>query len=136
MELIVDANILFAMFIRDGVTTDLAFEKSFQLIAPEFIIDEFIKYKKEISFKSKRSPENFIQLMHLLMKVITIIPSEEYCDFIDESLEISPDENDAMYFALALRRNSPIWSNDKKLKEQDKVKIYSTKEIMEIFCGR
>ena len=129
MELIVDANILFAMFIRDGVTTDLAFEKSFQLIAPEFIIDEFIKYKKEISFKSKRSPENFIQL-------ITIIPSEEYCDFIDESLEISPDENDAMYFALALRRNSPIWSNDKKLKEQDKVKIYSTKEIMEIFCGR
>ena len=37
-----------------------------------------------------------------------------------------------MYFALALRRNSPIWSNDKKLKEQNKILIYSTKDIIDI----
>ena len=135
MELIVDANILFAMLIRAGITTDLAFEKSFQLISPEFIVDEFLKYQEEIAAKSKRTSEEFIQLMHVLNEVINIVPSEEYWGFVDEALTISPDEKDAMYFALALRRNAAIWSNDKKLKEQDKVKVYSTQEIISMFCG-
>ena len=37
-----------------------------------------------------------------------------------------------MYFALALKLNCGIWSNDKKLKNQDKVKVYSTEDLLKI----
>ncbi len=45
---------------------------------------------------------------------------------------ISPDKNDALYFASALKMNSAIWSNDKKPKEQNKVKVCSAGELMRI----
>ena len=44
---------------------------------------------------------------------------------------ISPDADDTAYIALALHLNCPIWSNDKKLKKQDKVKVITTKELLE-----
>ena len=44
--------------------------------------------------------------------------------------KISPDPKDAAYIALALKFSCGVWSNDKKLKEQNKVKVYSTGEIM------
>ena len=45
---------------------------------------------------------------------------------------ISPDEKDTAYFALALKLKCAIWSNDKKLKEQDKVTVYNTGELMKL----
>ena len=58
-----------------------------------------------------------------------------FFDFIDGAERISPDPKDTSYFALALKLNCPIWSNDKKLKEQNKIKIYSTEEIVKFFEG-
>ena len=36
-----------------------------------------------------------------------------------------------MYFALALKLNCGLWSNDKELKKQSKVKILNTNEVYE-----
>ena len=40
-----------------------------------------------------------------------------------EALVASPDENDSEYFALAMKFGCPIWSNDKRIKLQDKVRV-------------
>lgn len=53
--------------------------------------------------------------------------------FVLRAKEISPDKNDIAYFALALKLKCPIWTNDKKLKDQDEIKVYSTSELIEIF---
>jgi len=45
---------------------------------------------------------------------------------------VSPDINDVPYLALALKLNCPVWSNDRKLKNQNAVRIYSTQEIIRI----
>jgi len=45
---------------------------------------------------------------------------------------VSPDINDVLYLALALKLNCPVWSNDRKLKNQNAVRIYSTQEIIRI----
>ncbi len=45
--------------------------------------------------------------------------------------EISPDKDDVLYFALALRLDCAIWSNDKALKGQSVVAILNTKEVSE-----
>ncbi|MFH1094689.1 MAG: PIN domain-containing protein [Candidatus Micrarchaeota archaeon] len=42
---------------------------------------------------------------------------------------LSPDPDDWPFFALALSRDCGIWSNDKRLKKQAKVKVWSTEEL-------
>ena len=132
MILLVDANILFSALIKESLTADLLFEENFQLYAPEFIISEFFNYEDLILIKSSRTKEQFIQIMHMLKEIITLIPKEEYYEFMKEAEGISPDKDDIAYIALALKLKCGIWSNDKELKKQDKVKIYSTEEIMKL----
>ena len=47
-----------------------------------------------------------------------------------EAEKITPDKKDVLYFALALKLRCGIWSNDKKLKTQNKIKIYSTEDLL------
>ncbi|MBI2152065.1 hypothetical protein HYU21_05030 [Candidatus Woesearchaeota archaeon] len=37
-----------------------------------------------------------------------------------------------VYFALALKLNCALWSNDKKLREQSEVKVYNTYELVKL----
>ncbi len=113
----------------------LLFETSLRLYAPEFVIEEFMKYSEYIQKKTKRSSEEFVAIMHLLHQVIKIIPEEEYENYIEEAQSISPDEKDVMYFALALKLKCGIWSNDSQLKEQKKVNIFNTHELLS-FLGK
>ena len=52
--------------------------------------------------------------------------------YVEEAEKLTPDPDDMAYFALALKLNCAIWSNDKKLKDQNKIKIYNTHELSKI----
>ncbi|MCK4670265.1 MAG: hypothetical protein KAT43_03600 [Nanoarchaeota archaeon] len=131
MKLVLDANILFSALIKDSLTSGLLFREDLELYAPEFMIKEFMRYEKMILEKTHRSVGEYIELVHILKEVIVTVPKGEFSDFLEEARKISPDKDDFMYFALALKLGCDIWSNDKKLKEQNKVKIYSTIELLE-----
>ena len=53
----------------------------------------------------------------------------EFREFEEKAKKISPDPDDVLYFALALRLRCAVWSNDKKLKEQKIVNILTSEEI-------
>ena len=76
--------------------------------------------------------EEFFRLLEVLKRRIAIIPLEELVLYIDEAEKLTPDPDDMAYFALALKLNCAVWSNDKKLKEQDKIKIYNTHELSKL----
>jgi predicted nucleic acid-binding protein len=126
MILVIDANILFSALIKDSLTAELIFDNDLILVTPEFIIDEFLKYEDLILRKMHRSNEDYVLIMHMLKDIVNVIPEEEYSQYIKEASTFSPDEKDTLYLALALKLNSAIWSNDKKLQNQDRVKVYST----------
>ncbi len=130
--LVIDANILFSALIKNSQTANLVFNQNLKLYTSEFIVDEFLKYQQFIQEKMSRSENDYIQIMHLLKDIITVIPQEEYNRFMKGAKDISPDENDIAYIALALELKCGIWSNDKKLKKQVKVKVYSTDEVMKL----
>jgi len=133
MDLIVDANILFAALIKQGKTDELLFVDHLRLFAPEFILIEFEKYKKEILKKTKRTPEDFNRLLEVLRRRINLVPLDEIVPFLEQAEKISPDPKDIAYIALALKLHIAIWSNDKALKEkQDRVKVYTTPEVMKL----
>ena len=58
------------------------------------------------------------------------MPVHKCSEFMLQALQLSPDLKDAPYIALALKLNCPIWSQDKALKKQSVVKIYSTEELI------
>jgi len=49
---------------------------------------------------------------------------------IESAVEWAPDIKDVQYLALAEKYGIPIWSNDKRLKNQSVVKVFSTEEII------
>jgi len=57
------------------------------------------------------------------------VPFKDIEQCLNEAEKISPDKDDVIYFALALKLNCAIWSNDKNLKEQNRIKIYSTSDL-------
>ena len=131
IALVIDANILFSALIKNSTTARIIFEEEIKLYTSEFIINEFFKYQNLILRKTSRTNEEFIQVMYMLKDLVTVIPKEEYSEFMEKAEKISPDEKDILYFALALKLKCGIWSNDRKLKTQNKIKIYSTEELLE-----
>lgn len=55
MDLVVDANILFAALVKESRTAELLFRDDFHLYAPDFILQEFSKYEQELLEKTARS---------------------------------------------------------------------------------
>lgn len=135
MKLIVDGNVLFSALIKEGVTRKLLSKFEFDLYSPNFILEEFLKHLSELENKTKVDGELLKQKIEELIKLasIKVIHSEELKDYISEAEKITPDPNDILYFALALKLNCPLWSNDKKLKEQNKIKVYSTEDLIKQF---
>lgn len=58
-----------------------------------------------------------------------------YEDFLEKSAESLSDIKDTPYLALALSKKSAIWSNDIHLKQQSLIKIFTTEELIKLFCG-
>jgi predicted nucleic acid-binding protein len=132
MKLVVDANILFSALIKNSITTEIIFDKRLRLFAPHHMIQELQKYEKFIAQKAKRAESNYISALHSLGEIITLIKGEEVYEYKELAEAICPDKGDVPYFALALKLKCAIWSNDKKLKQQNVVKVYSTEDIMKI----
>jgi predicted nucleic acid-binding protein len=132
MEIVLDANILFAGLIKKGTTAVILFNPNLKIFSPEFVLEEFMKYSSLIQKKMKRTKQEFITIMHQLHQVIIVVPKEEYEEYMDLAEKISPDDKDVQYFALALKLKCRIWSNDSELKKQNKVKVYNTKDLLRL----
>lgn len=131
MKLVVDANILFAAIINDGISAELIVKND--IYAPQFILDEINKHESTIRKKTNRTYEDMQMFLEILNRTINIVHKEVFEPYLNEATQISPDINDVAYIALAIKLNYPLWTNDKELKEkQSRVKIYNTKEIIEL----
>lgn len=91
---------------------------------------EIKKYKSKILAKSGLSAYEFDVFLALISAEIEFVPYSELEQFVPEAKKITPDPNDTEYFSLALKLKCSIWSNDKKLKTQNKVQVYSTEDLI------
>ena len=129
MDLVIDANILFAALIKDSFTAELLLDEGIGLFAPEYLLEEFYEHREEILEKTKRIRQGFDSMFRDIKSLITVVPERELEEFMDRAREISPDPDDAPYFALALKLGCAVWSNEKALQQQKIIKIYTTEEL-------
>ena len=135
MKLIVDANILFSALIKDGVTRELILNDKLKLFTPEYIFEEVLNHLQELEIKTRASKNQIEEILQELIdeSKIYIMTLNSIKSYKKKAKEISPDIRDVPYFAAALKIKGGIWLNDKELKKQKHVKIYSTSDLLKLF---
>jgi predicted nucleic acid-binding protein len=66
------------------------------------------------------------------MSNVSQVSAFQYRDLEADARSITPDVDDWPFFALSLKRDCALWSDDKKLKNQDRIKVLNTKDILDI----
>jgi putative PIN family toxin of toxin-antitoxin system len=135
MEVIIDANIFVAALLKKGATRKLLLNDELVLYTPEYVIEEIFDHLQEFETKSHLSRISLEELVKVLIieSKMNIIPKDELRPFIKKADEITPDPDDVMYFAAALKQNIGIWSNDKEMKKQKVINVYSTNDLIKLF---
>ncbi len=134
MKLIVDTNRVIAALVKNNLSRIIILFSDIELVSPEFVLDEIIKYKEEIISKAGIDDEEFNSIFSILFKSIKLISQPEYSNSIAEASELISDidKKDVPFIALALAiENDGIWSDDKHLEKQSKIKIWKTMEILD-----
>jgi len=130
MLLVVDANILISILIAKGSKHKLFFSEKISSNSPDRLLFEIGKHWKKLSKKSGLSEKDLeIELAAIRMQ-LNAFSLNALSEWIKEGAAISPDPDDTEYFALALKLNCPIWSEEKRLKKQSKVRVYNTVELL------
>lgn len=136
MELIVNTNRIMAALIKEGQSRRIILSKKFSLYTIEFGLKEVQKYKETIKKKAKIGESDFNFLMQkLLSKIIVFSEKEISSESIEKALKIigKTDVNDVPFAALSIEfGNKPIWSDDKHFKQQNEIKVFTTKELVEL----
>ena len=132
MKLVVDTNILVSFFrespVRFVLINPLLFDLKF--FVPEYGLQELSNIKGLISEYAGISKDQIDFSFEELKKHLEIIPSEAFKSFENEALKLTPHNKDIPFFALALKLDCAIWSNELAFKKQKKIKIFNTKELI------
>ena len=135
MRLVIDTNIIISSLISNSARRPILMNSNIEFIAPEYTFAEILKHIDLIIKKAKLAPNDLQYVMDMLFTRITIYPKEEYADCYIQAIKIMKDidPDDAPFLALAMKTKvDGIWSGDKGFQQQNHVKIYTTKELIEI----
>ena len=134
MKFIVDSSILFAGLIKDSTTRWLLFHIDAELLTVDFSYQEVKKYQELICQKSKLTEVEFFLILNKMKERLTILPNKEVNTRFEEAYQIMKDidPQDSMFLAAALAANAHIWSDDLHFQKQNKVRVWTTKELVKL----
>lgn len=130
MRLVADANVLFALSKSSSVANEILSRYRMALLTPDFALVELYKYKDDLVRNS--GIDNFDKIIEFLKNKVVFVVAEEYKDLINKAILLLPDPKDAAYLALALKFDVSIWSNDPHLKQQNKIEVFTTEELLNL----
>jgi putative PIN family toxin of toxin-antitoxin system len=132
MNIVIDTNRFIAALIKEGITREIITNQKINLLFPEFVLEEIYEHAAEIIYKAGISEKEFYTLILRLLKNVRVIPIDMIYNFKEaaENIMGNIDKDDNIFIATALAFNCPIWSEDKHLLKQNKIKIFNTAELM------
>jgi len=137
MKLVIDTNRIIASLIKKSLSRRIIVTPAFQFITPDHTLQELSKYENLIRKKAKLTHEEFALLFTLIFEHITIVPKEEYKEFLDTAKTLIKDINDVPFVALCLAAKADgIWSDDTHFQTQKQFTVYRTKDIALVFKPR
>lgn len=134
MKFVIDTNIIFSALLRNSVTRKIIVSDVFELYVPEYLYEEIARHDDLILEKSKISTTDYMALLLLFQKHTKIVKHEVYerkMPLAEQAMK-EIDITDSPFLALALALDSPIWTNDAHLKQQNVVDVYTTRKLLEL----
>jgi len=136
MIVVVDVNPLISALIKDSSSRGIIASADVDFCFPEPTLQKIRKYKNYIIEKSGVSELEYLAILNTLLHFIRIIPVEEILHYWEDAKKIMEhiDPEDVAFIATALSLdNAVIWSDDVHFDEQNKVKVFKTKDIVKLF---
>jgi predicted nucleic acid-binding protein len=135
MKLVIDTNRLVAALIKSSVTREIILSDKFELYSPNYILTEINKNRDFLIKKANIKAIDFEEILVTLLDHIHLIPFEEFKSRYLEALKImngiDPDDTAFLALGLSLKVNG-IWTEDNHFREQNILKVYSTKDLLEM----
>ncbi len=131
-ELIVDSNVVIAAMLKNGLSRKLLLCGKLKVFAPDLLELEVMKYKEKIIAETHILPYQFLVIKDLVFSTMEVIPFKEYSHLENEAKSFSPDQDDWPFFASSIYKQRPLWSNEKKLKKQNNIYVFTTSEVLEM----
>lgn len=133
MKLVIDTNRIIASLIKDGISRKILFSKNFEFVTPDHSLSEILKYEDVIKKKSNITHEEFEILFAIIFERIEIIPKSDYEKFIKKCRGLISDVGDAPFLAIGKAiKVEGIWSDDQHFNEQDRIRVYNTKDMIKL----
>jgi len=136
MRFVVDTNILVSFFRPNPVNELISKSPSINLhlFSPEYAVEELKKNKSDILKYAGLNSKQFDEKLSELLEYVKTFPGKSFKEFEDKAKQLSPHDKDNPIFALALKLDCPIWSNEPGFKKQKEVVVLSTRDMIE-FLG-
>jgi|SRR3989338_7483548 len=136
MFIVVDVNVIISSLLTSGNSFNVfalnSLTNKFTFIAPEFLIIELEKHKREIKERTKMPLKEFEENLDFIFGQISLIPDSEFNDKIEEANKILQEhKKDSPYLAMALKFKCQIFSGDKEFKKRCKEKVITPKEMID-----
>ena len=135
MKIVIDSNIIMSALIKDSITRKIIVESNNSFFHPKIALRNLEKYKSELIEKSNINEYELNEVLKDLLGKISLIEDEEFLVKLDEAKEImgTIDIEDIPFIAAALTINADgIWSFNKHFLQQDKIKVITTEELINI----
>ena len=133
MDLVIDANIVFSAIINMGRSLDVIASGKVRLFSPETLLKELERNKGEIRSKAGFSESEMDAFLELILPEVKLVFEEDFRQLLPEARKLLPEHpKDSPYLALALKLGCPLWSYEKRLKSQNRVKVLTTREVIEL----
>jgi predicted nucleic acid-binding protein len=133
LKFVLDTNVILKALIKDSVVRGILLRSSHEFLVPEHAIDETRKHLGTIVEKAGLSESEINSVIDVLLVGIKVVPDEKVMSKWKEAegLMAEVDVGDVPFVAAAMSvRCDGIWSDDKHLRRQDKIRVWTTKEIV------
>ena len=127
-----DTNVILKALIKDSLVRGILLGSSHEFLIPEYAIDETKKHLDVAAKRSGLSEDEIISVMDTLLTNIRVIPADKVLSKWKEAEEVMAriDEDDVPFVAASMSVSCDgIWSDDKDLRRQNKVKVWTTKDV-------
>ena len=135
MKFVLDTNIFLKALIRNSAVRGIIIGSGHEFLVPAHLIDETREHLDEVEEKSGLSRSEIESVMDTLLRRIRFVDAGQVLSEWEEAEKVmkAVDEADVPFVAAALAaRCDGIWSDDRHLKRQTKVKVWTTKEVVRL----
>lgn len=131
--IVIDANIVFAAFIKDGATREIILERGRDLRSPPWLWAEVAARFEWLQEKTGLTPAALEELLRQIRERIVDIPEAAIGRHKEQALSMTEKSGrkDAPYIAAVLAVEGTLWTHDRMLITEVGVPTIRTEELIE-----